>query len=105
MAGSREWWQLAYTTTGELIGFALPSANEGGPVVGYQGVVPEYRGRGFVDDLLGETTRFLAERGAPRIVADVDTANRPMVAAFVRARYRCFAVRLVVAPGVDSQRS
>ncbi len=99
MMGSRDWWRLAYTKSGELIGFALPEANDGGPVVGYLGVVPEHRGRGFIDDLLAEITLFLAERGAQRIVADVDTANTPMVAAFVRARYRCFAERVVASQG------
>jgi ribosomal protein S18 acetylase RimI-like enzyme len=96
MPGERDWWRLAYTPDGELAGLAIPSANPGGPVVGYLGVVPGMRGRGYVDELLAEITRFLAERGAPRILADTDNTNTPMADAFVRAGYRNFAVRLVV---------
>ncbi|MEU4222982.1 GNAT family N-acetyltransferase [Nonomuraea sp. NPDC026600] len=96
MPGERDWWRLAYTPDGDLAGVALPSANGGGPVVGYLGVVPEHRGHGYADDLLGEITRTHAERGADRIVADTDAGNVPMARAFERAGYRNFAVRLVL---------
>ncbi|GAA4843519.1 GNAT family N-acetyltransferase [Kitasatospora terrestris] len=96
MPGERSWWRLAYTPQGEVAGFAIPSANQGGPVVGYLGVVPEQRGRGLVDDLLGEITRSHAGRGAQRIGADTDFGNAPMAAAFDRAGYRNFGVRLVL---------
>ncbi|MER6512929.1 GNAT family N-acetyltransferase [Nonomuraea sp. NPDC001636] len=96
MPGDRSWWRLAYLEDGDLVGVALPSANSGGPVVGYLGVVPEHRGRGYVDDLLGEITRSHAERGAQRIVADTDAGNVSMARAFERAGYRNFAVRLVL---------
>lgn len=101
MPGPRDWWRLAYDGDGQLVGFAMPSANAGGPVVGFLGVLPEHRGHGYVDDLLAEITAFLAGTGAERIVADTDTTNRPMAAAFDRAGYRTFAIRLVasVPPG------
>lgn len=101
MPGDRSWWRLAYDDAGELIGFAIPSANNGGPVVGYLGVVPEHRGHGYSDDLVAEITHLLAEeieRGAAksdRIGADTDKTNLPMAAAFERAGYRNFAVRMV----------
>ncbi|MFF0868909.1 GNAT family N-acetyltransferase [Nonomuraea sp. NPDC003560] len=98
MPGERSWWRLAYTADGELAGVALPSANGGGPVVGYLGVVPEHRGRGYVNDLLGEITRNHAARGVQRIVADTDAGNVPMARAFERAGYRNFAIRLVLSP-------
>jgi RimJ/RimL family protein N-acetyltransferase len=98
MPGDRGLWRLAYTPVGDLAGVALPSANNGGPVVGYLGVVPEQRGRGYVDDLLAEITRLHAERGADRIAADTDAGNVPMARAFERAGYRNFAVRLVLSP-------
>jgi RimJ/RimL family protein N-acetyltransferase len=103
MAGDRSWWRLAYTGDGSLAGVALPSANNNGPVVGYLGVVPEHRGRGYVDDLLAEITRFHAERGARRITADTDRGNVPMARAFERAGYRNFAIRLVLSakPGEE----
>ncbi|MEV4178449.1 GNAT family N-acetyltransferase [Nonomuraea sp. NPDC049709] len=96
MPGERAWWRLAYDKGGALVGVALPSANNGGPVVGYLGVVPEQRGHGYVDDLLAEITRFHAGRGVRRIVADTDAGNVPMARAFERAGYRNFAVRLVL---------
>lgn len=96
MAGERGWWMLAYTPGGDLVGLALPSANNAGPVVGYLGVVPEHRGRGYSDDLLGEITRFLAERGARRIGADTDVTNVPMARSFERIGYRNYSIRLVL---------
>jgi len=51
-------------------------------------VVPEHRGLGYVDDLLGECTRVLAvEQDAEQIVANTDVGNVPMAAAFTRAGY------------------
>lgn len=100
MPGDRSWWRLARTPDGEPAGFALPSANNGGPVVGYLGVVPELRGRGLADELLGEITRSHAARGAARIGADTDSGNAPMAAALDRAGYRNFGVRLVLSAAV-----
>jgi ribosomal protein S18 acetylase RimI-like enzyme len=95
MPGPRNRWLLAYDRAGELVGCALPSANDGGPVVGYLGVVPAHRGHGYVDDLLAEITWSLAGDGATSIRADTDSTNRPMAAAFNRAGYRIHGLRLV----------
>ena len=86
--GPREWWRAAYTAAGEPVGFVLPSLAGGDHAVGYLGVVPEHRGHGYVHDLLGDCTRFLAvEQDAERIVANTDVGNVPMAAAFARAGY------------------
>ena len=54
----------AYDAAGELVGFALPSAEQtGGPVVGYLGVLAEHRGNGYSDDLLAEITHLLVATG------------------------------------------
>jgi GNAT superfamily N-acetyltransferase len=95
MPGDRAWWRLAYDGEGKLAGFAMPSANNGGPVVGYLGVVPEQRGHGYSDDLLAEITHLLVETGAERIRADTDLTNKPMAASFERLGYRNHAVRMV----------
>jgi GNAT superfamily N-acetyltransferase len=95
MPGERSWWRLAYDAAGALVGFALPSANNGGPVVGYLGVLAEHRGNGYSDDLLAEITQLLVETGAEQIRADTDLTNKPMAASFERQGYRNFAVRLV----------
>ncbi len=90
----RDWWRVAGIGD-EPIGFAMPSCYEGGHVVAYLGVVPEQRGHGYVHDLLAEITHILSDEGAERIMADVDLANTPMVAALDRAAYRSFGVRIV----------
>jgi RimJ/RimL family protein N-acetyltransferase len=107
MPGERSWWRLAYDdwgggaekesgTAGKLIGFAIPSANQGGKTVGYLGVLPEHRGHRYSDDLLAEITHILAELGAERIAADTDFGNVPMARCFERLHYRNFAVRVVL---------
>jgi GNAT superfamily N-acetyltransferase len=96
MPGDRDWWRLAYNGEGELAGFAIPSANAAGPVVGYLGVLPEHRGQGLSDDLLAEITHQLAESGAEQIRADTDFGNVPMAKSFERQGYRNFAVRRVL---------
>jgi len=87
------WWQLAYLPDGDLAGLVMPARNDGGPIIAYIGVVPEQRGKGYVDDLLAKGTAILAASGAWRIRADTDTQNAPMAAAFRRAGYKGFARR------------
>lgn len=83
----RDWWRLAYTPAGELVGLSVPGRNYGDPVIGYIGVVPEHRGRGYAYDLLVEATHMLADDGADRIVAATDQTNLPMAATFAKAGY------------------
>jgi RimJ/RimL family protein N-acetyltransferase len=96
MPAPRDWWRLAYGTDGALVGVVMPSRNYEAFVIAYIGVVPEQRGRGHVGRLLAEATAFLVGQGAERIVADTDTGNRPMAAAFERAGYRVTARRIVM---------
>ncbi|MER6349224.1 GNAT family N-acetyltransferase [Streptomyces sp. NPDC001595] len=97
MPGDRSWWRTAETPDGRPVGFALPSRNTSVHVVGYLGVLPEQRGQGYVDDLIAEITRLLAEEaGADVVRADTDLANGPTAAAFTRLGYRNFARRLVL---------
>lgn len=83
----REWWRLAYTPAGELVGIAVPARNYADPVIGYVGVVPEQRGHGYGYDLLVETTHLLVAEGVDRIASATDKTNLPMAAAFDRAGY------------------
>jgi RimJ/RimL family protein N-acetyltransferase len=97
MRGERDWWLVACLPGGEPVGFGVPSRNTEVPVVGYIGVLPGHRGHGYIDDILAETTRVLADKaGASLIHADTDVANRPMAAAFERAGYVNFARGLVL---------
>lgn len=85
--GPTAWWRLGRLPGGDVVGFVLPTVNARAHNVGFIGVVPEHRGHGYVDDLLGECTRLLVAEGAAEIVGGTDLANRPMAAAFRRAGY------------------
>ena len=74
----------------------MPSATPYHRNVGYLGVLPDQRGRGLVDDLLGEVTRIHAASGAEHITATTDVTNLPMAAAFERANYAVTENRLIL---------
>ncbi|MBN6752389.1 GNAT family N-acetyltransferase [Kocuria palustris] len=92
--GDRDWWRLAYDEHSSVVGIAIPSATPTNRNVGYLAVLPERRGHGYVDDLLGFITAFHAASGAERITATTDAVNTPMAAAFERAGYRCIETRI-----------
>ncbi|RKE23233.1 GNAT family N-acetyltransferase [Streptomyces sp. TLI_171] len=97
MLGKRAWWRIARTTTGQVVGFGIPSRNSAVPTVGHLGVLPEFRGRGFAAEILAEVTRILAvETDSPVIRGDTDASNHPMVGAFELVGYRDHARRLVL---------
>ncbi|MFR9673199.1 GNAT family N-acetyltransferase [Streptomyces sp. TR06-5] len=83
----RDWWRLAYTRSGELVGLQIPGRNHHGPVVGFIGVVADQRGHGYAYDLLAECTHQLVAEGARGIAAATDLGNTPMAAHFARAGY------------------
>jgi RimJ/RimL family protein N-acetyltransferase len=83
----RAWWRLASTPAGEPLGITVPSRNHTSAIIGLVGVVAGQRGHGYGYDLLVEATHLLVEEGATEIVADTDTTNTPMVAAFAKAGY------------------
>lgn len=97
MLGERSWWRIARTPDGQVVGFGIPSHNHDFAVIGYLGVLPEHRGRGYADEILTGITRVLvAETDPERVRADTDLANSPMAAAFQRVGYRNHARRLVL---------
>ncbi len=87
------WCQLAYAPDGGLVGLVMPARNPTTAVINYIGVVPEHRGRGYVDDMIAAGTAALHAAGAEHVRADTDTRNLPMAAAFRRAGYAEFAER------------
>ncbi|WKU47604.1 GNAT family N-acetyltransferase [Streptomyces sp. VNUA116] len=94
----RAWWKLAHTAGGELVGIHIPAHNPAGPCVGYIGVVPGQRGRGYAYDLLVECTRDLVDEGATRIAAATDQGNFPMAANFAKAGYPVSQERIDLLP-------
>lgn len=87
MPSPRDWWRLAYTPAGDLVGLTAPCRNYKDPVIGYIAVVPEHRGHGYAYDLLVEATHLLVTERADRIVAGTDVTNTPMAATFAKAGY------------------
>ena len=89
------WWRLAYAPNGELAGLIMPAEPPGFLTIFYVGVVPDMRGRGYIDDLLaaGTTTLLQASRNGKPLIADTDVSNAPMAAAFERAGWARFAGR------------
>jgi RimJ/RimL family protein N-acetyltransferase len=85
-ASPHEWWRIATLPDGEPVGFVIPADN-GNPIIAYLGVVPAYRGHGYVHDLLAAGTSLLAAQNVPRIRATTDLGNAPMAAAFALAGY------------------
>ncbi|MFB7588910.1 GNAT family N-acetyltransferase [Streptomyces sp. NPDC056169] len=90
----REWWQVAHTPEGDLAGIHIPAHNPSGPTIGFIGVVPEQRGRGYAYDLLAECTHFLVEQGAEFVSAATDRGNFPMAANFAKAGFPVTSERI-----------
>jgi len=84
----REWWRMATLAGKEPVGFVIPARNAYNPIIAYIGVVPEHRGKGYIDDLLAEGTRIIDAHGGKRIRAATDVGNVPMAKAFARNGYR-----------------
>ncbi len=96
------WWQLAYLDEA-IIGFTQPVAFVGGTKAGreeatihYIGVVPAYRGHGYIVDLLSAVTRMMQSMGVWRIYCDTDVENVPMSEAFRQVGYEQGETRIVI---------
>ena len=87
----REWWRIGALPDGEPAGFVIPAHNGYNPIIAYIGVLPAYRGHGYIDELLAEGTRILAAEDVPRIRASTDLGNVPMANAFRRAGWADFS--------------
>ncbi len=83
-------WKLALTPDGEPAGYILLSRFDEPEraTIAHIGVVPEQRGHGYVDELLGEYNRMARERGFTTSISDVDVENGPMQAAMERNGHR-----------------
>lgn len=57
----RDWWRIATLPEGEPVGFVVPARNAYNPIIAYLAVLPKHRGNGYIDDVLAEGTRILAE--------------------------------------------
>lgn len=94
------WWYLALNGPQDVVGFRMPVAFRGCARDGKDectlrliGVVPAWRGHGYITDILAHATWTMQQRGAWRIHCDTDAANLPMIAAFERMGYERGAMR------------
>lgn len=83
----QDWWRVATLPNGEPVGFVTPARNDYNPIIGYIAVLPQHRGKGYINEILAEGTRILSEQDVPRIRAATDLGNTPMANAFHRAGY------------------
>ncbi|MFI5756762.1 GNAT family N-acetyltransferase [Streptomyces sp. NPDC051569] len=83
----KDWWRIATLPGGDPVGFVIPARNAYNPIIAYLAVLPAHRGNGYIDDILREGTRVLAQQDVPRIRASTDLGNTPMAKAFRRAGY------------------
>jgi hypothetical protein len=88
-----DWWELAIDNAGDLVGLIMPTLGPTMGTIGYIGVVPEHRGRGYVNDLLARGTATLMRCNAPVLRADTDLENVPMAAAFARGGWHALGTR------------
>jgi RimJ/RimL family protein N-acetyltransferase len=89
-----EWWELGYDADGTVAVISLPAENPSVPVIGFVGVAPAHRGKGYAGSVVIRGTRVLAAAGATEIRGDCDAANMAMARAFERAGYVNIADRL-----------
>jgi RimJ/RimL family protein N-acetyltransferase len=87
------WWELAFTTDDRLAGLVMPTQLPSAATIGYIGVAPEMRGKGYGEVLLVRGTATLLKSGAPLVRGDTDVDNRPMAKVFRSVGYRQFATR------------
>lgn len=95
LPGEREAWRTAQLPGGTTVGFIVPTRTAYDASISYLGVLPEYRGRGYVHDLLTEMVHVHHDDGQARIVGTTDAANTPMQAAFEQAGFSLTRVRIV----------
>lgn len=95
LPGNRDAWQIATMNNGTTVGFIIPTRTAYDASISYLGVLPEYRGNGYVHDLLAEMVHVHHYDGQHRILGTTDAANAPMRAAFDRANFTVTRVRIV----------
>ncbi|MFC6018935.1 GNAT family N-acetyltransferase [Plantactinospora solaniradicis] len=89
-----QWWEIGYDADGSPAVVSLPASNPSFPVIGFVGVAPDHRGRGYSRSVVARGTRILVENGATEIRGDCDVENIAMYKGFQRAGYDNFADRL-----------
>lgn len=87
------WFEIGYDADGSAAAISLPSRNPTVAVIGFVGVSPRHRGKGYSATVVARGTRILAGAGAEVIRGDCDRGNPAMAKGFARAGYANFSDR------------
>lgn len=80
-----EMWLVGYRD-GDSVGYvAIASVEDWGSTIAHIGVQPQYRGHGYIHDLLTAGTAAARKSGITGMLSDVDVLNTPMRKAMHRA--------------------
>jgi len=88
-----EWFELGYDENGSAAVVSLPAHNPSFAVIGFVGVSPDHRGKGYSASIVARGTQILVANGATEIRGDCDAGNVAMYKGFERAGYVNFANR------------
>ncbi|MFG2043162.1 GNAT family N-acetyltransferase [Dactylosporangium sp. NPDC048998] len=88
-----EWYEIGYDGEGNAVAVSLPARNAAFPIIGFVGVLPGHRGRGYATAVVARGTHVLAADGATDIRGDCDASNIGIFKAFERAGYKNFVNR------------
>jgi ribosomal protein S18 acetylase RimI-like enzyme len=82
-----DWWRVALSPDGLLIGIVLPVLVYGEPTIGFIGVRPECRGRKIAQFLLAEAWSIMSRSGWSTLYAEADQRNASMYRALISSGF------------------
>jgi GNAT superfamily N-acetyltransferase len=81
------WWRVAVGPAGEMLGIILPAVVFGELMVGFLGVVPNYRGQSIASFLLAEAWSAMKLQGHSILCAEADERNLAMHRALTKSQF------------------
>jgi len=82
-------WKLYYAPSGEIAGLSIPQffGTSTDATIGYLGITPGYREKGYAKAILNRAHQLLAEDGALRMFDECDAQNIPAKRTIEQAGY------------------
>ena len=80
------WWRVAVGPDGQMLGIILPALVFGELMVGFLGVIPDYRGRSIASFLLAEAWSVMKLQGFSILCAEADERNGAMHHAMMKSQ-------------------
>lgn len=88
-----EWYEIGYDPDGSAAAVSLPAHNPAYAVIGFAGVLPGHRGKGYGTAVVLRGAHILSAAGADAIRGDCDSDNTAMATSFERGGFTNFADR------------